>query len=138
MAGDAAGTTTYSVAVTDGDGGSATAANGFSLTVNGAVIATPAVASTSLLVNATAGFSVAIGMVASTTTVATSLNPSGFGQSVTFTATVGGTAATPTFSVFLQAGGPIPFAPATSRVFVRFKDAGGGLHGSTSVAIETE
>ncbi len=46
--------------------------------------------------------------------------------------------ATPTFSVFLQASGAIPFAPATSRVFVRFKDAGGGLHGSTSVAIETQ
>jgi DNA-binding beta-propeller fold protein YncE len=46
--------------------------------------------------------------------------------------------ATPTFSVFLQASGAISFAPAASRVFLRFKDAGGGLHGSTSVAIETE
>ena len=46
--------------------------------------------------------------------------------------------ATPTFSVFLQATGPIPFAPARSRVFVRFKDSAGGLHGSTSVAVETE
>ncbi len=46
--------------------------------------------------------------------------------------------ATPTFSVFLQANGTIPFAPATSRVFLRFKDAGGGLHGSTSVAVETQ
>ncbi|MGB8843182.1 MAG: NHL repeat-containing protein [Aliidongia sp.] len=46
---------------------------------------------------------------------------------------------TPTFSVFLQSsGGAITFAPATSRVFVRFKDADGRLHGSTSVAIETE
>jgi hypothetical protein len=44
--------------------------------------------------------------------------------------------AEPTFSVFLKASGPIPFAPATSRVFVQFEDAGGGLHGSTSVAIE--
>jgi hypothetical protein len=44
--------------------------------------------------------------------------------------------ATPTFSIFLQASGPIPFAPATSRVFVRFEDAAGGIHGSTSVAIE--
>ncbi|MEI9983867.1 MAG: putative Ig domain-containing protein [Aliidongia sp.] len=44
----------------------------------------------------------------------------------------------PTFSVFLQAAGPIPFAPAKSRVFVRFKDPAGGLHGSTGVAIETE
>ena len=47
----------------------------------------------------------------------------------------GGT--TPTFSVFLQATGPIAFAPGASRVFVRFEDAGGGFHGSTSVAIET-
>jgi YVTN family beta-propeller protein len=46
--------------------------------------------------------------------------------------------AVPTFSVFLQASGTIAFAPASSRVFVRFKDAGGGLHGSTSVAVETE
>jgi len=45
--------------------------------------------------------------------------------------------AAPTFSVFLQATGTIPFAPATSRIFVRFKDEAGGLHGSSSVAIET-
>jgi hypothetical protein len=45
--------------------------------------------------------------------------------------------ATPTFSIFLHASGAIAFAPATSRVFVRFKDASSGLHGSTSVAIET-
>jgi YVTN family beta-propeller protein len=44
--------------------------------------------------------------------------------------------ATPTFSVFLGATGQIPFAPATSRVFVRFKDAAGITHGSTSVAVE--
>jgi hypothetical protein len=44
---------------------------------------------------------------------------------------------TPTFSVFLQASGIIAFDPANSRVFVRFKDAEGGLHGSTSVAVET-
>ncbi|MGB8839964.1 MAG: Ig-like domain repeat protein [Aliidongia sp.] len=48
---------------------------------------------------------------------------------------VGGAA--PTFSVFLQATSAIPFAPATSRIFVRFKDAAGGLHGSSSVAIDT-
>jgi len=45
--------------------------------------------------------------------------------------------ATPTFSIFLDATGSIAFSPATSRVFVRFKDAGSGIHGSTSVAIET-
>ena len=48
----------------------------------------------------------------------------------------GGT--TPTFSVFLQASGTIAFAPASSRVFVRFEDAAKNLHGSTSVAIETK
>jgi hypothetical protein len=45
--------------------------------------------------------------------------------------------ATPTFSIFLQSTGAIAFSPATSRLFVRFEDANGGLHGSTSVAIET-
>jgi hypothetical protein len=44
----------------------------------------------------------------------------------------------PTFSVFLQSSGPIAFAPGASRIFVRFKDASGGLHGSTSVAVETQ
>ncbi|MEI9984379.1 MAG: hypothetical protein WDN69_14910 [Aliidongia sp.] len=45
--------------------------------------------------------------------------------------------ATPTFSVFLQASGAIPLDPASARVFVRFKDADGALHGSTSVAVAT-
>jgi hypothetical protein len=44
--------------------------------------------------------------------------------------------ATPTFSVFLGAQASIPFAPATSRVFVRFTDAAGVTRGSTSVAVE--
>jgi len=48
---------------------------------------------------------------------------------------VGGSA--PTFSVFLESSGAVPFDPANSRVFVRFEDATGELHGSTSVAIET-
>jgi YVTN family beta-propeller protein len=46
--------------------------------------------------------------------------------------------AAPTFSVFVQASGPVALSPATARVFVRFKDSSGGLHGSTSVAVETE
>ena len=45
--------------------------------------------------------------------------------------------AAPTFSVFVEANGTIPFAPATNRVFVRFKDLAGAIHGSTSVAVET-
>jgi large repetitive protein len=46
--------------------------------------------------------------------------------------------AVPTFSVFVQDAAPIALAPATARIFVRFKDAAGGLHGSTSVAVETD
>ncbi len=46
--------------------------------------------------------------------------------------------ATPTFSIFLTASGPIDFLPATNRVFVRFKDAAGVTHGSTSVAVEAQ
>ena len=37
-----------------------------------------------------------------------------------------------------KAGETQVFALATARVFVRFKDATKGLHGSTSVAIETK
>ncbi len=44
----------------------------------------------------------------------------------------------PTFSVFAAANGAIPFNPAANRIFVRFKDSSGGLHGSTSVAIQTK
>ncbi len=47
-------------------------------------------------------------------------------------------AGTPTFAIFLKASAPIPLEPATSRIFVNFTDAGGALHGSTSVAIETQ
>lgn len=46
--------------------------------------------------------------------------------------------AAPTFSIFVQPTGSIAFAPAESRIFVRFNDAAGGLHGSTSVAVETQ
>jgi len=46
--------------------------------------------------------------------------------------------ATPTFSIFLQSNGGIAFDPASSRVFVRFEDADGNLHGSTSVAVESQ
>ncbi|MEA2754215.1 MAG: hypothetical protein QOJ54_504 [Aliidongia sp.] len=44
---------------------------------------------------------------------------------------------TPTFSIFASASGTIAFAPATNRIFVRFKDSSGASHGSTSVAIDT-
>jgi len=45
---------------------------------------------------------------------------------------------TPTFSIFVSSSAAIPFAPGSSRVFVRFKDGGGASHGSTSVAVTTD
>ena len=45
--------------------------------------------------------------------------------------------ATPTFAIFGSSGGTIPFNPAVNRVFVRFRDAGGAIRGSTSVAVRT-
>jgi len=44
---------------------------------------------------------------------------------------------TSTFSVFGQAMGAIPFDPANSRVFVRFKDNADVIRGSTSTAVRT-
>ena len=46
--------------------------------------------------------------------------------------------ATPTFSFFVSANGDVPYSPGTSRIFVRFTDAGGTSHGSTSVAVTTD
>ena len=46
--------------------------------------------------------------------------------------------ATPTFAVFVQGNGTVPFDPATNRIFVRFKDSGGVTRGSTSVAVRTQ
>lgn len=46
--------------------------------------------------------------------------------------------ATPTFGIFVGAGGAIPFNPAVNRVFVRFKDAGAVTRGATSVAVRTQ
>ena len=44
---------------------------------------------------------------------------------------------TPTFSIFVNGSGVIPFDPAHNRIFVRFKDGGGVTRGSTSVAVQT-
>jgi protein involved in polysaccharide export with SLBB domain len=44
---------------------------------------------------------------------------------------------TPTFAVFVNASGAVPFDPAANRIFVRFKDAGGVTRGATSVAVKT-
>ena len=46
--------------------------------------------------------------------------------------------ATPTFAVFVQGSGNVPFDPATNRIFVRFKDSGDLTRGSTSVAVRTQ
>jgi N-acetylneuraminic acid mutarotase len=45
---------------------------------------------------------------------------------------------TPTFGVFVAAGGNVSFDPATNRIFVRFKDNGSFTRGSTSVAVRTQ
>lgn len=48
------------------------------------------------------------------------------------------TNATPTFSLFLTTSAPVAFDPAVNRLFVRFTDSSGVLHGSTSVALQTD
>jgi hypothetical protein len=48
------------------------------------------------------------------------------------------TNATPTFGIFVQGNGNVPFDPADNRIFVRFKDGGGVTRGSTSVAVRTQ
>ncbi|HEX9272754.1 MAG TPA: hypothetical protein VGA01_11140, partial [Candidatus Binatia bacterium] len=60
---------------------------------------------------------------------------SGIGPSVTTTISAN---ATPTFGIFLQGGGNVPFDPAANRIFVRFKDGGTVTRGSTSVAVRTQ
>ena len=46
--------------------------------------------------------------------------------------------ATPTFGIFVQGNGTVPFDPAANRIFVRFKDGGNVTRGSTSVAVRTQ
>jgi hypothetical protein len=48
------------------------------------------------------------------------------------------TNATPTFGIFVQGNGNVPFDPAANRIFVRFKDGGGVTRGATSVAVRTQ
>jgi hypothetical protein len=45
---------------------------------------------------------------------------------------------TPTFGIFVAGTNTVPFDPTTNRIFVRFKDAGGVVRGSTSVAVRTQ
>ena len=60
---------------------------------------------------------------------------SGIGPSVTTQINAN---ATPTFGIFVQGNGNVPFDPAANRIFVRFKDSGGVTRGSTSVAVRTQ
>jgi hypothetical protein len=60
---------------------------------------------------------------------------SAIGSSVTTTINAN---ATPTFGIFMQGSGNVPFDPAANRIFVRFKDGGNVTRGSTSVAVRTE
>ena len=46
--------------------------------------------------------------------------------------------ATPTFGIFVQGNGNVPFDPAGNRIFVRFKDGGNVTRGFTSVAVRTQ
>ena len=48
-----------------------------------------------------------------------------------------GAGATPTFSIFATARGNIALDPANNRVYIEFRDAGGAIRGSTSVAVKT-
>ena len=45
---------------------------------------------------------------------------------------------TPTFGIFVTGVDAVPFAPASNRVFVRFKAADGSIRGATSVAVRTQ
>ena len=45
---------------------------------------------------------------------------------------------TPTFGLFVTGTSIVPFAPASSRIFVRFQDARAVPRGSTSVAVRTQ
>jgi Subtilase family len=60
---------------------------------------------------------------------------SGIGSTVTTTINAN---AIPTFGIFVQGSGNVPFDPAANRIFVRFKDSGAVTRGSTGVAVRTQ
>jgi len=60
---------------------------------------------------------------------------SAIGPSVATTINAG---ATPTFGIFVQGSGNVPFDPAGNRVFVRFTDGVNVPRGATSVAVRTQ
>jgi hypothetical protein len=55
----------------------------------------------------------------------------------TVTATIASNT-TPTFGIFVDASAAVPFDPANSRIFVKFKDSGNAVRGETSVAVTTQ
>jgi hypothetical protein len=55
----------------------------------------------------------------------------------TVTATIASNT-TPTFGIFVDASGAVPFDPANSRIFVKFKDSGNAVRGETSVAVTSQ
>src|SRR5207249_548682 len=77
----------------------------------------------------------AVNKGASTTTVLSSLNPSGFGQSVTFTATVSGSGPTPTGTVTFKDGTTALATNALTSGQATFTTAtlSGGSHSMTAV-----
>ena len=60
------------------------------------------------------------------------LSPPGSVASLTM-----GAGATPTFSIFVTAQGDVPLDAAQNRIYIEFRDAGGVLRGSSSVAVST-
>lgn len=63
------------------------------------------------------------------------INPAVPGPSATVQINAG---ETPTFGLFVQGHGNVPFAPAVNRVFVRFRTPGGATVGATSAAVRTQ
>ena len=61
-------------------------------------------------------------------------NPTTPAATATVNVTAGGTN---TFGIFVQGNGNITPNAATKRIFVRFRDAGNVIRGSTSVAVQT-
>lgn len=114
------------------------------------VVALPGVGGASAFAVATVNVGASGGITASVDTGGASLpiavsicqtNPgtgtclSGAAATVTTTVAAG---ATPTFAIFVSAVGSVPFDPASSRIFVRFKDGLSITRGSTSVAVRTQ
>jgi hypothetical protein len=63
------------------------------------------------------------------------INPTTPGLSATLQINAG---ETPTFALFAQGQGTVPFSPAVNRVFVRFRTLSGAIVGATSAALRTQ